>query len=120
MTEPVARYIFKQLAHGVSHIHSHGLFHRDLKLENVVLDAKYNAKIMDFGHAKKAADCSVETSTELDGARYRSIYSHPPPVLEADFYSQGTQQAHLLEQVCISTGVKSFLSSSFSCSHISL
>ena len=58
--EPVARYFIKQIAEGVAHMHHHGLFHRDLKLENIVLDSRYTAKIMDFGHAKHASECQCE------------------------------------------------------------
>lgn len=57
MDERLARTVFKQLAEGVGHLHSHGIFHRDLKLENVVLDSNFQAKIMDFGHAKLASEC---------------------------------------------------------------
>lgn len=41
--------MFQQLIDGVSYCHSKGVFHRDLKLENVLVDAKGNLKITDFG-----------------------------------------------------------------------
>ena len=47
---------------GVQHMHKHGMFHRDLKLENMVLDSHYNLKIMDFGHAKHASECTYALS----------------------------------------------------------
>ena len=37
-------------------MHKHGMYHRDLKLENIVLDSHYTCKLMDFGHAKHASD----------------------------------------------------------------
>jgi serine/threonine protein kinase len=37
-TEPVARYFFKELMTGINHLHSNGVAHRDLKLENLMLD----------------------------------------------------------------------------------
>ena len=36
---------------GVHYIHSMGYAHRDLKAENIVLDHKYDLKILDFGMA---------------------------------------------------------------------
>ena len=50
-------------------MHKHGIFHRDLKLENIVLDAHYVAKIMDFGHAKHAEECRYKYLVEI--CRYK-------------------------------------------------
>ncbi|PWY90914.1 kinase-like protein [Aspergillus heteromorphus CBS 117.55] len=43
--------LFKQLLHGVSHLHSCGIAHRDLKLENLLLGNDSLLKIADFGAA---------------------------------------------------------------------
>lgn len=83
--ETIARYFFKQLCEGVAHMHKNGIFHRDLKLENIVLDAHYVAKIMDFGHAKHAAECN--TSVDASGAvqyetsTFVGTSSYQPPEL---------------------------------------
>lgn len=36
--EELARYYFQQLAMGIQYMHSQGISHRDLKLENLLLD----------------------------------------------------------------------------------
>lgn len=47
--EKEARKYFQQLVCGVDYCHSRGVYHRDLKPENLLLDAKGNIKISDFG-----------------------------------------------------------------------
>jgi serine/threonine protein kinase len=42
----------EQILSAVSHIHEHGFIHRDVKMENVLLDIDNNAYIGDFGMAR--------------------------------------------------------------------
>ncbi|XP_023533187.1 CBL-interacting serine/threonine-protein kinase 3 isoform X1 [Cucurbita pepo subsp. pepo] len=49
MTESEARRYFQQLINAVDYCHSRGVYHRDLKPENLLLDAKGNLKVSDFG-----------------------------------------------------------------------
>mmetsp|Transcript_2162 Transcript_2162/g.4437 ORF Transcript_2162/g.4437 Transcript_2162/m.4437 type:complete len:349 (-) Transcript_2162:374-1420(-) len=51
LTEDEARKYFKQIMSAVDFMHSQGVVHRDLKLENVLLDGKDNCKVCDFGLA---------------------------------------------------------------------
>ena len=40
---------------GISYLHANGIVHRDIKLENILLDGHGNVKIGDFGVSKKVA-----------------------------------------------------------------
>lgn len=49
LSEKEARKFFAQLLSGLDHIHQASVVHRDLKLENLLLDDKNNVLITDFG-----------------------------------------------------------------------
>ncbi|CDW60495.1 calcium:calmodulin dependent protein kinase [Trichuris trichiura] len=49
LQEHEARHFFQQIISGVDYCHRHMVVHRDLKPENLLLDARNNVKIADFG-----------------------------------------------------------------------
>jgi len=52
LNENEARVILRQIVFGLGHIHSRGVLHRDIKLDNILLDADGSVKICDFGVSK--------------------------------------------------------------------
>lgn len=49
LNDSEARRLFRQIAAAIYYCHKNKICHRDLKLENILLDEKGNAKIGDFG-----------------------------------------------------------------------
>ena len=59
LNENTAKVIFKQILHGLHHCHINKVLHRDIKLDNILLDAKGNVKLGDFGVSKIVADDEI-------------------------------------------------------------
>jgi serine/threonine protein kinase len=55
-SEMETKYIFFQLVQGVQHIHSKGISHMDLKLENIYVDDNSEIKLADFDLARPVID----------------------------------------------------------------
>ena len=51
VSEEEAHFFFTQLIKVVEVMHSSGIVHRDIKLENILLDADCNVYLCDFGNA---------------------------------------------------------------------
>jgi serine/threonine protein kinase len=49
LAEPLAAFLFHQVASGVAHCHAFGVAHRDLKPENILLGKSNCVKVSDFG-----------------------------------------------------------------------
>ncbi|KAH0847395.1 putative serine/threonine protein kinase (Kin4) [Fonsecaea pedrosoi] len=64
LKDPAARRLFAQLVSGVGYLHKKGIVHRDLKLENLLLDQNRNIIITDFGFAN-TFDPKDELSDEI-------------------------------------------------------
>ena len=52
LCEKTAKILFRQIIQGIRYIHSRGIVHRDIKLENILLDLNNIIKICDFGVGK--------------------------------------------------------------------
>ena len=59
LNETLAKYLFKQIIEGIGYIHSKNILHRDIKLENILLDDKGHIKIADFGVGKQIKQGSI-------------------------------------------------------------
>ena len=49
ISEKTAKFLFRQIILGIQHMHSKNIVHRDIKLENILIDLNNNIKICDFG-----------------------------------------------------------------------
>lgn len=53
LLEDQAREYFRQILEAVKFLHSQGIAHRDLKLQNILMENKDNVQLIDFGFAEK-------------------------------------------------------------------
>ena len=80
--EYVARSLFRHILNGVNAIHKAGFCHRDIKLENIMLNKDYQIKICDFGFATeligKNHDHLLTTTYGTPGYKAPEIYLRNP------------------------------------------
>ena len=66
-SEKEAAVLVRQILEAVAYMHSKGVVHRDLKLENIMLDEKGNVKIIDLGLATKYLSDEHKVMTDRVG-----------------------------------------------------
>ena len=77
--ERYSKLIFKRILLGVQALHNAGIYHLDLKLENIVIDDACNPKICDFGFA-------TDKDGQLTDIKGTKVYL-PPQKLQKEKYS---------------------------------
>ncbi|MHC4916881.1 MAG: protein kinase domain-containing protein, partial [Planctomycetota bacterium] len=100
MAEEESLDIIEQVSKGLHHAHVHGLIHRDVKPDNVLIDTQGVAKLCDLGLARQAQDDSSLTQTGV--ALGTPHYIAPEQArgedvdARADLYSLGATWFHML------------------------
>jgi serine/threonine protein kinase len=99
-----ARTLFGQLCLAVAYCHDQGVVHRDLKLENVLLDDHCNVKLSDFGFTREYDRGSLlETYCGTAG------YASPEMISGQKYLGQGTSTV-LRHRLCISYPIQKQIS----------
>lgn len=91
LSEDSARFLFLQIIKGVEHMHSKGIWHRDLKVNNILIDKEFRIKIVDFGLASQNA----LNSTHVGTAEYIA-----PELHSGQMYSGKSADCFLWEWYC--------------------
>jgi serine/threonine protein kinase len=89
LPEKQARFYCTCVALALRHVHAHGWVYRDVKLENVLIDADGYAKICDFGFAKKAAATRTFTKCGTDEYAPPEVVSGRGRSCAADWWALG-------------------------------
>ncbi len=94
--EELALKIIMPIARALQHAHQQGLVHQDVKPENIIIDRKGTAKLLDLGLARRAGD--------LKSARMGTpLYVSPEQIrgdraidVRSDIYSLGVTLYHVM------------------------
>ena len=62
--------IIRQISSAMEYLHSKGIIHRDLKLENVLIDGNETVKLMDFGLSKIVHDEDSDHTLHIGTSGY--------------------------------------------------
>ena len=84
LIESEAKLYLAEILVGIEELHKNGIIHRDIKLENILIDKEGHIKITDFGLSKDGMFEKKQTNTMLGGGRSYQI----PEVIKEEPYDK--------------------------------
>jgi serine/threonine protein kinase len=89
-TEPSCKFIFKQMAAGVAHLHEQLIIHNDIKLENFLVDG-VTVKLADFGLSSRLSNKDALDPCPNGTPYYMApeVHAHAGHTMSADIWSLG-------------------------------
>lgn len=81
LREDECKYIFKQIVEGISYLHAKNIVHRDIKLENLLLDDNRTLKIIDFGFS-----VCIKPEQKINNFCGTPTYMAPEIVSKKEYY----------------------------------
>jgi len=91
--------ILRQVAEALDYVHGHGVVHKDIKPENVLVNARQEARLIDFSLAQSRMDRLLQFSRRVEGT---PLYMPPEQIRgekadpRTDIYSFGVMTYELL------------------------
>lgn len=86
LDEPLISYIYRQIVSAVEYLHSLHILHRDIKDENIIINHKFEVKLIDFGSAtffnEKSEFCTFYGTTEYCSPEVLAGNKYSGPELE--------------------------------------
>ena len=89
LQEKYSKVIFSKILKGIQACHNAGICHRDLKMQNILLDENFNPKICDFGFATFNTGRLNESLGTLNYAAPEVLSNKPYDGFKADIFSLG-------------------------------
>jgi len=85
-SENITRFFMAEASHAISSVHALGYIHRDIKPDNMLLDARGHLKLTDLGLCKKVGDVSPTDDPDviLKNLKEQGVLSNEEKMTDAD------------------------------------
>ncbi len=91
LTSHESKILFGHIVRSVNHIHSKGIVHRDIKLQNIVLRTIDSPKMVDFGFSRKGLFTTFDDSCGTPSYMSPELlgYRKPKKAIYSDIWALG-------------------------------